>query len=148
MTRTVRTILGLIPHCHRTRTRNPNRLCPTQSTAPLASAVTTVRGVCIQHSIPQFCWKLAVWCKSYHFKAIVGQYFAVSQYRNMLGATLPKFYDWGGGGVPTWWTFGWETGRDNDLVCVKPQVTTPVEGETALSPSCRNRRLIKERLFY
>lgn len=52
---------------------------------------------------------------------------------------LPKFYDWGGGGVPVWWTFGWETGRDNDLICVKYKVTTPIEGEIALSPSCRNR---------
>ena len=41
--------------------------------------------------------------------------------------------------MPTWWTFGWETGKDNDLICVKPKVTTPIDGEIALSPSCRNR---------
>ncbi len=39
------------------------------------------------------------------------------------------------------WSFGWETGQDNDLVCIKPNVQTPLEGEIALSPVCSNRFL-------
>ena len=38
----------------------------------------------------------------------------------------PKFYDWNG--HPTEkdvvWTFGWLTGRDNDLICIKPNMKT------------------------
>ena len=52
---------------------------------------------------------------------------------------LPKFYHWGGGGLPIMWSFGWETGRDNDLICVQPKVGTALEGEMVLSPVCRNR---------
>jgi len=54
---------------------------------------------------------------------------------------FPKFYRWGGGGIPFKWSFGWLTGRDNDLVCVKPRIYTPVAGEIALSPVCSNRVL-------
>ncbi|MFC2060299.1 hypothetical protein ACFLTZ_04305 [Chloroflexota bacterium] len=53
---------------------------------------------------------------------------------------LPKFYDWGGGGLPIDWSFGYLTGEDNDLVCVK-QVRTKREGELALSPACHNKTL-------
>jgi len=54
---------------------------------------------------------------------------------------LPKFYKWGGGGVPFFWCLGWETGKDNDLICVKPYITTVIEGELTLSPICRNKPL-------
>ena len=51
----------------------------------------------------------------------------------------PKFYDWGGGGLPYTWSFGWLTGKDNDLVCVLPEVKTHEDGEVSLSPVCSNR---------
>ena len=35
---------------------------------------------------------------------------------------LPKFYDWGGGSVPIQWSYGWQTGKNDDLICVKPRV--------------------------
>ena len=54
---------------------------------------------------------------------------------------LPRFYDWGGGGVPYSWSFGWLTGKDNDLVCVLPRVKTEPLGELSLSPVCSNRLL-------
>ena len=54
---------------------------------------------------------------------------------------LLHFYRWGGGGVPFKWSFGWLTGKDNDLVCVKPQITTSLAGEISLSPVCSNRPL-------
>ncbi len=54
---------------------------------------------------------------------------------------LPRFYRWGGGGVSFSWSFGWRTGKDNDLICIKPQIDTPIAGEIALSPVCSNRFL-------
>ena len=54
---------------------------------------------------------------------------------------LPRFYRWGGGGVPYFWSFGWWTGKDDDLLCVKLKVMTDIEGEIALSPTCSNRPL-------
>lgn len=51
---------------------------------------------------------------------------------------LPKFYRWGGGPIPYYWSFGWLTGKHNDLVCVKPHIQTEEE-EIALSPVCSNR---------
>ena len=36
------------------------------------------------------------------------------------------------------WVFGWLTGRDSDLICVKPNITDPHEGDLALSPVCTN----------
>lgn len=50
---------------------------------------------------------------------------------------IPRFYDWG----EQAWSFGWETGKDNDLVCVKPNLHTSLQGEIALSPVCSNRLL-------
>jgi len=66
--------------------------------------------------------------------------------KNCLGTmmrrpNLPRFYDWGGGGLPILWSFGWETGKDNDLICVKPKVETALDGEFALSPVCRSRAM-------
>ena len=43
---------------------------------------------------------------------------------------------WGGGPCPYSYSFGWLTGRDNDLVCVKANLRTPLEGEAYLSPVC------------
>ena len=54
---------------------------------------------------------------------------------------LPKFYRWGGGPCPYSWSFGWLTGRDKDLVCVRPNLHTPRAGEINLSPVCSNRLL-------
>ncbi len=54
---------------------------------------------------------------------------------------LPRFYDWGGGGVPYSWSFGWLTGEDDDLVCVLPIVKTKTLGELSLSPVSSNRLL-------
>ena len=53
----------------------------------------------------------------------------------------PRFYRWGGCGVPYTWSFGWLTGRDKDLVCVKPFVQTTIMGEVTLSPVCSYRLL-------
>ena len=51
---------------------------------------------------------------------------------------LPRFYDWGGCEISRTWSFGWLTGKDNDLVCVRPDIHTPIAGEVALSPICSN----------
>ena len=47
---------------------------------------------------------------------------------------LPKLYDWGGG-VPIQWSYSWQTGKDNDLICIKAiliridtNITTMLEG--------------------
>lgn len=62
--------------------------------------------------------------------------------RNSIAQTgLPRFYKWGGGGVPYLWCFGWQTSKDSDLICVKPKIATPIQGEIALSPTCSNRPL-------
>lgn len=54
---------------------------------------------------------------------------------------IPRFYSWGGGGVPTTWSFGWWTGKDDDLMCVKSKTSTDTDAEIALSPICSNRPL-------
>ncbi len=59
---------------------------------------------------------------------------------------LPRFYPWGGwDGRSGPWAFGWLTGKDNDLVCIRNHVTDEV-GEpacsiTLLSPICSSRIL-------
>jgi hypothetical protein len=53
--------------------------------------------------------------------------------------TLPRLYKWDGGPLPSQWSFGWETGEDNDLICVKPCVNKKLEGELTLSPVCHGR---------
>ena len=60
---------------------------------------------------------------------------------SLLRNSRPKFYRWGGGGVPFSWSFGWETGVDDDLVCVKPNVQTKIQERVALSPVCSTRLL-------
>ena len=54
---------------------------------------------------------------------------------------MPRFYRWGGGGVPYTWSFGWWTGKDDDLLCVKSRTSNDTEAEIALSPVCSNRLL-------
>lgn len=55
-------------------------------------------------------------------------------------AMLPRFYCWPGPPYDEW-SFGWLTGRDNDLVCVLREVSDPLEGDLTLSPVCSNRIL-------
>jgi len=55
--------------------------------------------------------------------------------------TLPRYYKWGGGSSQTHWSFGWETGKDGDLICIKPNISSRLAGEINLSPSCSSRFL-------
>ena len=45
------------------------------------------------------------------------------------------------GALPDSWAFGWKTGIDNDLICIKPNIDTSQAGEFYLSPVCHNRFL-------
>lgn len=56
-------------------------------------------------------------------------------------AKLPGFYRWGGHPVPSSWSFGWLTGRDGDLVCVKAHIVeeSPCAANWVLSPVCGTR---------
>lgn len=36
------------------------------------------------------------------------------------------------------WAVGWLTGRDSDLICVKPNIIETWRGDLALSPTCTN----------
>lgn len=54
---------------------------------------------------------------------------------------MPKFYKWDGGPLPSRWSFGWRTGKDNDLACIRRRVETKNEGDLFLSPVCDNRFL-------
>lgn len=49
---------------------------------------------------------------------------------------IPRFYRWNNN-----WSFGWETGEDNDLICIKPDISIKIEGDIYLSPVCSNRLL-------
>jgi len=53
----------------------------------------------------------------------------------------PRFYRWGGGGVRHTWSFGYLTGKDNDLVCITPNILDKMEAEMVLSPVCVTRPL-------
>ena len=59
----------------------------------------------------------------------------------MNKAQYPGWFQWGGGGVPYRWSFGWWSGRDGDLICVKPRVkeSDPCSANWVLSPVCRTR---------
>jgi len=61
------------------------------------------------------------------------------QYWKSPNFSLPKLYEWGGGGLPRAWSFGWETGKDGDLICVRAKVEDTLQGEMALSPACHSR---------
>ncbi len=52
----------------------------------------------------------------------------------------PKFYRWDtrNGAV---WAFGWKTGGDNDLICIKRCIKTTREAEMVLSPICSTKLL-------
>ena len=53
---------------------------------------------------------------------------------------MPEFMRWGG--PDSWtWAFGWWTGKDDDLLCVVPNLQTWLRCAQALSPVCSNRFL-------
>jgi len=55
---------------------------------------------------------------------------------------LPKLYRWDGGQIiPNAYSFGYMTGRDHDLICVKPNLSDNIEAKIALSPVCSTRLL-------
>lgn len=55
---------------------------------------------------------------------------------------FPKLYKFDGGvGIPDAWVFGWLTGKDNDLVCIKPNLKNSIAAEIALSPVCSSKLL-------
>ena len=59
-----------------------------------------------------------------------------------MNVRLPRLFRWSGGKIlPDKWSFGYLTGYDHDLVCVKSSITDKIEAETTLSPICANRFL-------
>jgi hypothetical protein len=49
----------------------------------------------------------------------------------------PRLYCWDGGRIiPDAWSFGYLTGPDNDLICVKPNLLVNIKAEIYLSPVC------------
>ena len=42
-------------------------------------------------------------------------------------------------GLPTLYAYGWLTGEDNDLICIKPYIGDNTEAQLALSPCCKTR---------
>lgn len=53
----------------------------------------------------------------------------------------PAFYKWSGGSLRNKWSFGYLTGSDHDLICIKPNIGDKMEAEVALSPVCTTRLL-------
>lgn len=51
---------------------------------------------------------------------------------------MPIFHKWDGGSLPNSWSFGYLTGKDHDLICIKPSITNKIAAEMALSPVCTN----------
>lgn len=52
-------------------------------------------------------------------------------------AHAPELYEWGGGAVPSLWTFGYWSGRDGDMHCLLPNATCANgTDEWLLSPAC------------
>lgn len=59
-------------------------------------------------------------------------------------ANHPRFYRWGGGPCPYEWSFGWLTGRDNDLICIRSRIGIELKEpalSVLLSPICSGRFL-------
>ena len=54
---------------------------------------------------------------------------------------IPHFYCWDGGVLPNKWSFGYLTGSDNDLICLKSSISDKIEAGMTLSPVCANRFL-------
>ena len=55
---------------------------------------------------------------------------------------LPKLFRWNSGGIlGDKWSFGYLTGSDHDLICIKPNIGDKMEAEIALSPVCTTRLL-------
>ena len=45
---------------------------------------------------------------------------------------LPNLYQWDGGQIiPDAWSFGYVTGQDHDLICVKPNLSDKIKTEIA-----------------
>jgi len=55
--------------------------------------------------------------------------------------TRPEFFCFGGGCLPDVWAFGYWTGPDGDLLCVKPGIEEALWAEYCLSPVAANRIL-------
>jgi len=57
----------------------------------------------------------------------------------------PVFWRCGGGSLPYNWGYGYWTGIDKDLLCVKPNIKMHAnEAEEWLSPICSSKKLAKE----
>lgn len=54
---------------------------------------------------------------------------------------MPRFFKWRGGSISDSWSFGYLTGKDQDLICIKSDTRDEVEAEILLSPVCSNRPL-------
>jgi hypothetical protein len=50
----------------------------------------------------------------------------------------PRFYRWGGPDKYSW-SFGWLTGKDNDLVCATTHIPETMYPYHYLSPACPTR---------
>ena len=59
-----------------------------------------------------------------------------------MNIEFPHLYRWDGGRIiPNAYSFGYMTGKDHDLICVKPNLSDNIEAEIALSPVCLTRLL-------
>ncbi len=58
--------------------------------------------------------------------------------RTMCSTKMPEFIRWGGP-VRYRYSFGWWTGRDGDMMCVKRNKVACMGHDELLSPVCRNR---------
>jgi hypothetical protein len=57
---------------------------------------------------------------------------------------LPRFHRWDCGRFQPDWSFGWKTGKDKDLICLKSHIDIELKEPTLsllLSPICSNRLL-------
>ena len=54
---------------------------------------------------------------------------------------MPTLFKWGGNSIPDSWAFGYLTGKDHDLICVRSNIKDKKKAEIALSPVCVNRPL-------
>lgn len=62
----------------------------------------------------------------------------------MIQIDSPHFHRWDKGFLGADWSFGWLTGRNRDLITLKPNIYTELSEpslSTLLSPICSNRFL-------
>lgn len=74
-------------------------------------------------------------------KSPLGRRLSEQQIMNYNACNLPRFYRWGGNSDIS---FGWRTGRNNDLICIRPRIGIELKEPTLsilLSPICSNRFL-------